>query len=244
LGIDLVIKPRLFKIDLREGYFLADDKHPAVFIKEKEADLFGTDIDLNINIAEQTKRLQSFMVLGGTFSFLGIENEVYNKDEGPVAFRDSQLDKNTAFFFNAYLGYLKKNYIGPLAIHREFLVGVQGLSYSNEYEIGDDDLSISAYGFGGRVNLGLEYALNIDWNLGVFAGFDYYPGLGFWRMKYNDSDDEDYFDLKKFEGFKYPKFKNVGPTFGIYLHYSLPSFGGSSAKMVDMVEESAKSQLF
>jgi hypothetical protein len=134
--------------------------------------------------------------------------------------------------------------LGPLAFRREISFGVQGLSFSNEFEDEGEDLSITAIGFGGNINVGLEYAVNIDWNIGVFAGYDYYPGLSIWRMKYSDDDDDEYLDLDTWDETKYPKVSNVGPTFGLYLHYSLPSFGSTSSKMVETATTTAMRTLF
>lgn len=247
LGIDFAFKPKMFQIEIDSGYFKAKDKDPAVYIASAKKNLFGAEFDLNINIAEQTKKLQSFLVLGGSFSGMTLENRIFNKDDYPISYIEDNLEKSAAFFFNGHIGYLRKNYLGPVAFRREFLLGVQGVSFSNEYVEGDDDLNIMALGFGGSITLGLEVALNIDWNLGVFGGYDLYPGMPIWTMKYADKDDDDDekdIDLKKFNSVDFPKIKNVGPTFGVYLHYSLPSFGGGSAKMTDMVSENMKKKIF
>jgi hypothetical protein len=247
LGIDFAFKPRMFKLKVDSGYIKAEEKHPALYIASADKDLFGMDFDLNINIAEQTKKLQSFLVLGGSVSALTLENRVFNKDDFPIRYIEDNMEKSATIFYNGHIGYLRKNYVGPIAFHREFLLGFQGISFSNEYVEGDDDLNINAFGFGGSVTLGLEVALNIDWNLGVFGGYDFYPGLPIWTMSYADKDDEDDdkdIEIEEFNGFDFPKIKNVGPTFGIYLHYSLPSLGGGKSKMVDMVSENLMNQMF
>ncbi len=230
LGIDLAFKPRVFQADVDSGYFFAEEEEMAMAMGSTSSQLFGMDFDLNINIAEQTRKLQSFLVIGGTISFLPIESRTFDKDRNYEKYMNN-LDKNVGFFFNGYMGYLRKNYIGPLAFRRELLLGIQGLTMGADFD--GDNYSLSAVGFGGRVNLGLEIAVNIDCNIGIIAGYNYFPGLSIWSAKMDDED----VDLDTWRHTKYPKISSVGPTFGLYLHYSLPSLGGSSAKLIGSAGE-------
>ncbi len=249
LGVDLSFKPKVFPMEIDSGFFYPDDKHPAVYIgSQKKENHGGLQMDLNINIAEATGKLQSFFVLGGAVSFLNMETSVFNKDEWTgTGFTPPNIEDETSFLYNIHLGYLRKNYLGPVALRREFTLGVQGLFLNEEYEIGDDKLNINALGFGGSVNLGLEFALTIDCNIGIYAGYDYYPGLNLWTMKYDrdDDDDEENFDLETWHGVDFPTVSNTGPTFGIYFHYSLPSAGKvSPTAAADISKEALNAMLF
>ena len=241
-GIDFAFKPRIFGVEIDSGFFYLDedDSEMAMSFSNSKSDLLGMDFDIQMNIAEQTKKLQSFMVLGGTVAFLSIENQIFDKDVDPFqTFESGIQDDNAAFYYNGYFGYLRKTYIGPIAFHREFLVGIQGINLDVTHN--DEDYSISTIGFGGRINLGLEVALNIDWNLGIFGGYNYFPGGNIWTVQ---NDDNDEMDIETWDETNYPKMKSVSPTFGIYLHYSLPSFGSSSSKMVETASRNAMKYLF
>jgi len=237
LGVDLVFKPRVFEASVDSGYFYAEDEDMAIAIGSTSGMLFGMDFDLNINIAEQTKMLQSFLVVGGMVSFLPFESRTFDKDRNYEKYMNN-LNKTAGFFFNGYMGYLRKNYLGPIAFRRELLFGIQGMATSVEFE--GDNYSINALGFGGRINLGLEIAVNIDCNIGAFAGYNYFPGLSIWSAEMDDED----VDLDTWQQTDFPKISSVGPTFGLYLHYSLPSMGGSSTKLMGSAGEIIKDTMF
>jgi hypothetical protein len=86
----------------------------------------GLDLDLHMNIASLTKKRQSFLVLGGTASLIPIESRIFD-----FAFWDDYYNWKdhipakswVAGLFYGYVGYLKRIYLGPLAIHGENLFG-------------------------------------------------------------------------------------------------------------------------
>lgn len=239
LGIDFAFKPRFFTVEVDSGFFYTEDEDFAITFGNTKSDLFGMDFDLHINIAEQTKKLQSFLVIGGTISALPVEYiPFYKNDENPWTYYQPDVEEDAGFLYNGYIGYMRKTYVGRIALHREFLVAVQGFNTSVTW--GDEDYDLNTIGFGGRVNLGLELALSINWNLGVFAGYSYFPGLDIWTAKLDDEE----LDLETWDNTKYPSIKSEGPTYGIYLHYSIPSFGATSTKLVEKAASKAVGNMF
>jgi hypothetical protein len=72
---------------------------------------------------------------------------------------------------------MRRFYIGRLAVHGEALLSLQHLILSDTYD--DEDVTISNNSLGARINVGLEYAVNIDCNVGIFAGFQAFrPWIG------------------------------------------------------------------
>ena len=239
LGIDFAFKPRFFSVDVDSGFFQTEDEDFAMTFGNTSSDLFGMDFDLNINIAEQTKKLQSFLVIGGTISALPVEYiTFYKNDQNPWDYYQPDVEEDIGLLYNGYIGYMRKTYLGRIALHREFLAAVQGFNTTVEW--GDQSYDLNTIGFGGRVNLGLELALTINWNLGVFAGYRYFPGLDIWTAKLED----DEMDLETWGDTKFPKIKSEGPTYGIYLHYSIPSFGSTSTKFVEKAASAATGNMF
>ncbi len=228
IGIDVSLKPRVFNLNIEKGIFVNDDINDdglAVVFNDYNETVLGIDLDIQTNIAPLTNKRQSFLVFGVTGAVVGVRSEVYTRKEIFDLFDlgfitvDHFTKQNNSFaaYFNGYLGYLKKYYLGPMAMHTEFLLGIQGLSVDGS--LGGEDIDIINYGFGGRVNLGLEIAVNIDWNIGVFAGYNLFPAMDLWYVKYDDEEIE----VINWDGYKNPKISSMSPTYGLYIHYSIPS---------------------
>ena len=112
---------------------------------------------------------------------------------------------------------MRKFYFGRFALHGETLLGAQGLSIGGKYD--DKDVRIINVSVGGRVNIGLEYALNIDCNVGVFTGYNIFAPMNIWYVKYDEKEE----DITNFFAENYPKISSVGSTLGFYIHFSPPA---------------------
>jgi hypothetical protein len=221
LGVDVALKPRGFFMNINEGVFESEDF--LIFFDDYDGFAFGADLDFQINIAPLTNKRQSFLVAGATAGVVPVKSELYSTD----TILDMLIpDANsTAGIVYGYAGYMRRFYLGPFAIHGEVLVGLQYLTLSDKYN--DKDVTISNNSLGGRLNLALEYALNIDCNVGIFAGFQAFPSFDWWTIKYGDKE----VDVANYTGQDAPYIASFSPTFGIYFHYSPPtlSFNPASA---------------
>ncbi|MDP8218470.1 MAG: hypothetical protein P9M03_07070, partial [Candidatus Theseobacter exili] len=221
LGIDISVKPRWFDVKIEEGGFQSENF--AVGFENFSGGIPGVDLDFQCNIASLTKKRQTFLVFGGTGAVIPVKSRVCSRQEVFNLFDifsidiESEQENNFATYFNGYIGYMRKFYFGPLALHSEALFGLQGISVGGKYN--DENVSIVNIGFGGRVNIGLEYAVNIDCNVGVFAGYNIFTPMNLWYVKYNDKEE----DITDFFEENYPKISSVSPTFGFYVHFSPPT---------------------
>ena len=111
-------------------------------------------------------------------------------------------------------------------MHWEAKAGVQAFSVTADYE---DKVSLMNITFGGRVNLGLEYALNIDTNIGIFAGFNAFPAANAWIVK---EDGDEVPVGNQIFNYSWPKISSIGQTYGVYFHYSIPSLSFSPGELV------------
>ena len=220
LGIDIAVKPRWFTMNIEEGVFLNTDKKFLVYFDDYKGGAIGIDMDIQWNIAQFTKKRQTFFILGGSAGAVPVNSRIY--DSGFDLFFDTPTINRVAGVFHGYVGFMKKVYLGPFALHGEGLAGIQVLSiydfHSNDYYEGED-VTISNNSLGLRFNLGLEYAVNIDCNVGVFAGFNLFPPMDWWTLKY----DEDEVDMDNLADWAAPKIYSFGPTYGFYIHFSPPT---------------------
>ncbi len=220
LGIDIAIKPRWFTMNIDEGVVFNSEKGFYIYFDDYAGGAVGIDLDLQWNIAQLTKKRQSFLVLGGSGGVVPVKSRIY--DSWLDIFADWPTESWIAGIYYGHVGYLKKFYLGPFAVHGEGLFGLQTLSIW-DYKSGDDyngeTITISNKTVGLRVNLGLEYAVNIDWNIGMFAGFNVFPPIDWWTVKY----DEKEVDMENMSGWAAPKIYSIGPTFGFYIHFSPPT---------------------
>ncbi len=230
LGIDLGFKPRLFRMKVEEGLFASDNF--LIYFDDYEGAAVGMDLDLQYNIAHSIGRPGAFAVAGATVGVVPVKSATYSSFADIIF--DTPEESGAAGVFHGHLGYLRRLYMGPLALHYELLLGIQHVTLSHKYD--DEDVAISNNSVGVHVNLGLEYALNIDWNVGVFAGFQAFPALDLWTVKY----DEEEIEVENYLDWAGPKISSISPTFGIYVHFSTPSlpFNPTTA-----IENNLKEQL-
>jgi len=221
LGVDMALKPRGFFMNINEGVFESEDF--LIFFDDYDGFAFGADLDFQINIAPLTNKRQSFLVAGATAGVVPVKSELYSTD----TFIDWIIPdaNNSASLVYGYTGYMRRFYFGPVAIHGEALIGIQHLLLTDKYN--EKDVTISNNSLGGRLNLALEYALNIDSNIGIFAGFQAFPSFDWWTIKYGDEE----IDVANYADTDKPSISSLSPTFGIYFHYSPPtlSFNPASA---------------
>ncbi len=225
LGVDVAFKPRMINVDITQGGLFSDkdDKAFIVAFDEFSGTIPALDLSLNWNIAPLTKKRQSFLVIGGTGGIVPVDNYVVTEQEIFNFFDIFTIDianeqqNSFATYFNGYLGYMKKYYFGPFALHWEAVGGIQGLSASGELD--GDNISIINGSFGGRLGLGLEYAVNIDWNIGIFTGYTFFPSIDYWYVEYDDDEET----ISTFYDQDYPEISSIGETFGLYIHFSPPT---------------------
>jgi len=213
IGVDISVKPRWFTMDIKKGAFLSDDFF--ITYDDYKGGAIGIDFDMQWNIAEMTKKRQSFLVVGGTAGATPVRSAIYSS-LGDIVF-DVPEESWAAGILSGYLGYMRKFYLGPMAIHAEALAGIQHLVLSEPWQ--DEDVTISNNSLGARVNLGLEYAVNIDWNVGIFAGMNLFPAMDWWTVKYKDEE----INMKNDADWGAPKISSISPTYGFYIHYSIPT---------------------
>lgn len=222
LGIDVAIKPRWFDMTIEEGVFASKDF--LIVFDDYDGIAYGIDLDLHVNIAQLTKRRQSFVVLGGTAGLVPVKSDLYSTDTIlDLLIPDGNLAAGLVY---GYTGYLRRFYLGRLAVHGEALLCLQHLFLTDKYD--DENVTISNNSLGVRLNLALEYAVNIDCNVGLFAGFQAFPPIDWWTIKYGDKEE----DVKNWASFAAPRISSFSPTFGIYLHYSPPTLSFNPASLL------------
>jgi hypothetical protein len=237
LGIDFSLKTRLFPVDIEQGVFVSeeDDDFISVIFDSYSGFLPALDLDFNANIAPATGIRQSFVTFGVTGAIVPAKSKVFYKDSdfqlkiGDLTIfeiiEERENNNNFGFYVDGHIGYLKKYYLGPLALHWEAKAGLQAFSVTADYE---DKVSLMNMSFGGRFNIGLEYALNIDTNIGFFAGYNAFPAVNAWIVKRED----DKIAIDNYEDFSYPKISSIGKTYGFYFHYSIPSLSFNPGAVV------------
>ena len=223
IGIDISVKPRWFKMDIKEGIFF-NDEYFYIHFDDYKGGAVGIDFDMQWNIAEMTKKRQSFLVVGGTAGATPVRSAIYSSFWDIVF--DVPEESWAAGILSGYLGYMRKFYLGPMAVHAEALAGIQHLVLSDTWQ--DENVTISNNSLGARVNLGLEYAVNIDWNIGVFAGMNLFPAMDWWTVKYKDEE----IDVENYDVWDAPKISSISPTYGFYIHYSIPTLSVNPGAML------------
>ena len=234
LGIDIAIKPRWFEFNVKNGFMMSSEEGFVVYFDDYSGSAIGIDLNFQWNMASLIKKQQTFLVLGGTASLIPVQSQIFDFAIWDSDWRLIDLipTKNwIAGLYYGYVGYLKKYYIGPFAVHGEVALGTQ-ITYisknrGNDYYSGEK-VTISNYSVGARLNVGLEYAVNIDWNVGVFAGAQVFPPLDWWTVKY----DNDEVDINNETGWIAPKIYSYSPTIGLYIHFSPPTLPFNPAAVV------------
>ncbi|MBU1066018.1 autotransporter outer membrane beta-barrel domain-containing protein [bacterium] len=232
LGVDIAMKPRWFEINVESGFMMNTEKGFVVYFDDYSGSAIGLDLNFQWNIASLVKKRQNFLVFGGTVSAIPVESTIidFDFDDPDWSLLDLLPTHNwIAGLYYGYAGYLKRYYLGPFAIHGEASIGTQIVSTGKvrgvDYE--GEKVTISNYTIGVRLNVGLEYAVNIDWNVGVFAGIQAFPPLDWWTVKYDDEE----IDIDNVS-WDPPKFYSYSPTFGIYIHFSPPTLPFNPAAII------------
>jgi len=225
LGIDIAFKPRLFSINVESGFMMNTSKGFVVYFDDYAGKTIGLDLDFQWNIASLINKRQTFLVFGGTASVIPVESQIFDFAIWDKDWRLIDLIPTNNWFaglYYGYAGYLKKYYLGPFAIQGEALLGAQIISISkvrgSDYYNGEK-VTISNNSVGVRLNAGLEYAVNIDWNIGIFAGVQAFPPIDWWTVKYDKKE----VDIVNEAGWVAPKMYSYSTTFGLYIHFSPPT---------------------
>lgn len=228
LGIDIAWRPRWFQATVEEGFMANIKEGFVVYFDDYDGGTIGLDMNFQWNIASLVNRRQAFLIFGGTVSALPVKSVIFDYkfwDENYSWLDLFPVENWVAGLFYGYAGYLKRVYLGPFALHGEASLGTQVIStgkirgqdfYNNEDR---KKVTISNYTVGVRLNVGLEYAVNIDWNVGIFAGVQAFPPIDWWTVKYGDKE----VDIQNMSGTTAPKFYSYSPTFGLYVHFSPPT---------------------
>jgi len=234
LGIDIAMKPRWFKVNVESGFMMNTEEGFVVYFDDYSGGTIGLDLNFQWNIANMIKKRQSFLVFGGTVSAIPVKSQIFDFAIWDENWRFIDLlptDNWVAGLYYGYIGYMKRYYLGPFAVHADVTIGSQivstGKIRGNDFYDGEK-VAISNYTIGARLNVGLEYAVNIDWNVGVFAGVQAFPPLDWWTVKYDDEE----VDIQNETSWIAPKFYSYSPTIGIYIHFSPPSLPFNPAAII------------
>lgn len=234
LGIDIALRPRWFGVTVEEGFMMNIKEGFVVYFDDYSGGTVGLDLNFQWNIANLVQKRQTFLTFGGTASAIPVKNVIFD-----YKFWDNQwnwidlipVQNWVAGLYYAHIGYLKRYYLGPFAVHGEAGLGIQTVS-TGKIRGGDyydgEKVTISNYTVGVRLNVGLEYAVNIDWNVGIFGGVQAFPPFDRWNVKYGDKE----IDIHNESGWAAPKFYSYSPSFGIYVHFSPPTLPFNPAAIV------------
>lgn len=186
--------------------------------------MFGPKLKISANTAALFGgRIPQFWLnLNGEITFGSVEGEdVFgNKFESAMA-------------YGGEISITKKFYARRFAFAPEIGASIKNLDLS----IASNpllDLSWSQLIFGGFVNLGVEYAIHPQFNLGVFGGFNFAGGGDMWKLKLssNSDSDDDISSGRYSTGYKT---NATGLAFGLYGTYSIPS-GSKQQRQNDTVK--------
>ncbi|MGC9363013.1 MAG: hypothetical protein ACP5FZ_00430 [Fidelibacterota bacterium] len=228
LGIDIAWRPRWFRATVEEGFMTNFKEGFVVYFDDYSGNTIGLDMNFQWNIASLVNRRQTFLVFGGTVSALPVRSVIFDYKfwDADYSWLDLFPVENwVAGLFYGYAGYLKRAYLGPFALHGEASLGTQVISTGKirgqDFYTDEDrkNVTISNYTVGVRLNVGLEYAVNIDCNVGIFAGVQAFPPIDWWTVKYGDKE----VDIQNMSGAAAPKFFSYSSTFGLYVHFSPPT---------------------
>ena len=115
---------------------------------------------------------------------------------------------------------MKKLYLGRIALSLSAKASYQSFSVLQKFtfDAADYDYKINNVTFGGQGNIGFEYALTPDFNIGLSGGYRYFPESDLWTITL---DDVTLYDAVEIDGS--PDVELTGLNFGLYLHYSPPA---------------------
>jgi len=212
LGIDIAFKPGAFYTKITKGRIpIAGGQLDLT--EDYETYAPGLDVDAHYNVANVTGVSQLFFLVGGNFAFpatLKFESGLYEI-----------LSATPPFIWGFHVGGLKKFYLGQLAISGEAKVGMRFLTVEQNILIVSDKITytIKNNTVGTQFNLGLEYAVSPDVNIGLFGGYRLFPVSEVWTQEVSGPVDVAVFSWND----EFPDINHSGIAFGIYLHFSPPA---------------------
>jgi hypothetical protein len=219
LPIDIAIKAGVGRLRVTEGHIPLAMGDLSV---TKDYDTYAPnfDLDAQYNLAGITGLRQTFILVGGSFTFPATLQYEFVDDFG-VSF----LSTSPPLVWGLHGGLHKKFYFGQLAFSVEGKFGVKYLTVKQSF--GDAlDITIKNNSAGLQLGLGLDYAATPDFNIGLAAGYKAYARSDAWTIDVNGTQAvlvvADYF----------PDVNHSGPTFGFYLHWTPPSLPIDPVSMI------------
>lgn len=212
LGIDISPKPMLYTMSVGTGRIpvLGD----AIRIENTfEGFAWGMDVDAHINIANIFKSRQLFFLIGGNFAVLpGLEFT------SSSAF--TNMTTTPPFTWGFHGGLMKKFCFGQYAMTVDAKAGARYFTVIQDFTLGliDYTYTIENNSAGFQFDIGFDYAVSPDVNLGLIAGYRAYTVSDAWTL----SIDPDVGTVVVSDDL-FPEINHSGLAFGIYFHYTPPA---------------------
>lgn len=213
LNIDIAFKPTMYHMKIGTGSIPIfggpfTDSDSLNITDEFDSYAPGLDIDFQFNIGSLVNSGQTFFLLGGNVAIANVDIE-------------SSLDLGATtppFIYGFHCGFLKKAYLGRLALSAEATAGLLFYTVVQKFTFLDEDYTykIKNNTVGGQLNLALEYAATPDVHIGVRGGYRLYAVSDSWTMELDDASHTD-------AGDDYPEVDHSGLAFGLYIHYTPPA---------------------
>ncbi len=212
LGIDVAFKPSVYSMSVGKG------KIPVLLsslkLEEEYTGLaIGTDLDFQINLAPAVEVSQLFLLLG----FNGaLQPGIKFKSDG---FTD--LTTYTPYVWGVHGGMMKKFYYNQLAASFDAKAGLKYYTVKQDFSLVGEDytLTVMNHSFGIQFDMGWEYAVTPDVNVGCELGYRFYGISDYWdiTLKNPDGDKE---TLTFTDTSDFPEINHSGVAIGLYIHYS------------------------
>ena len=213
LGIDIAVKAGVFQTKITEGKI---PTFGANLIIDEDYDTYapGLDLDAQYNLAPAVGISQFFFLVGINYTSLtGLEF----KSSNPTL---TALTTTQPYAWGLHGGFLKKIYMGQMALSIGAKGGIKFFSVIQEFTIGNTEYkyTINNSSVGGQLELGLDYAFTPDLNFGIMAGYRFYSPSESWTLELEPDIASGYVWDDQF-----PDIDHSGLAFGIYFHYTPPS---------------------
>lgn len=209
---DIALKPQWFSLDFNPDFISfpsQSEEDQALYLEFKNTNVKGniTDFDVQLNLARHLQIAQFFWIAGIGLGRINVNSCIYPQEINNGNLPPFQTSQ--AQLYSVHTGFLKKHYFGAVALHEAITIDYQHLTYQNlDYKVFNDNLAF-------ETNFGLEYAISIDWNIGVFLGYSFLP-LSLWDVSY---DTESSSQNNQYLGRRGHPYRYQG-IFGIYIHYT------------------------
>lgn len=206
LGIDVGIKPGVFATKVDTGFIPVFGGWLEV-TEEYDGMAPGLDLDFQINLGIR----QTFLLLGGHASFpAGLEF----KDRTGLF---SNVTTTAPFIWGVHGGFMKKIYMGRMAIGIEAKGGVKffTVAQSFNYLSSDYTLTINNNTIGGQAGLSFEYAATPAFNIGIFGAYKFYSVSDVWDVTVEGGTPLVFSNTSDF-----PKVDHSGIAIGLYMHWT------------------------